>query len=212
MHVDHLTFVAGPEGLADTVEQLSHIFGDRFKDGGVHPSFGTRNNIMPLTDGRYLEVVEVLNHPAVDKAVYGQAVRQRQETGGGWLGWVVSVDDLSPYEKRLDRKSVKGSRRFPDGRLLEWEQIGVKGLMTDAQLPYFVHWKSDAEVLPSALPGDVTLASIDIAGSKQRVEEWLGAPMDANFDGVHFDFTAPHGAPAILAVTFDVPGKGSVRI
>ena len=73
-----------------------------------------------------------MNHPAADKAVYGQAVRQRQETGGGWLGWVVSVDDLSPYEKRLDRKSVKGSRRFPDGRLLEWEQIGVKGLMTDA--------------------------------------------------------------------------------
>ncbi len=212
MHVDHLTFVAGPDGLTDAVERLSLLFGDRFKDGGVHPSFGTRNNIMPLADDRYLEVVEVLDHPAADKAVYGQAVRQCQEAGGGWLGWVVSVDDLGPYEQRLDRKAVKGMRRFPDGRVLEWHQIGMKGLIADPQLPFFLHWESEPDVLPSALPGDVRLASIDIAGSKHRVEEWMGTKMDADFDGVHFDFTAPHGSPGILAVTFDVPGKGSIRI
>lgn len=212
MHVDHLVFVAGRDGLSATVDRLSEIFGDRFKDGGIHPRFGTRNNILPLTDARYLEVVEVLDHPAADKAVYGQAVRARQEAGGGWLGWVVSVDDLVPYEERLERKAVPGTRTFPDSRVLEWEQIGIKGLMTDPQLPYFLRWESPADVLPSALDADVSLEKIEIAGSKSRVEEWIGAEIGPVFDGVTFDFSHPHGSPGILGVTFNIPGTGLVRI
>lgn len=212
MHVDHLTFVAGPQGLDATVTELSAVFGDRFKDGGFHPRFGTRNNILPLTDGRYIEVVEVLDHPAADKAVYGQAVRARQELGGGWLGWVLSVDSIAEFEQRLDREAVAGSRQFPDGRRLEWKQIGIKGLMTDPQVPYFIEWASPADVLPSALPSDVRLVSIEIAGSRERVEDWIGEPVGDVLDGVEFHFTSPHGAPGVAAVTFDVPGRGLVRL
>ena len=50
-------------------------------DGGVHPRFGTRNIIFPLADERYLEVVECLDHPASDKAPFGQAVKARSEAG-----------------------------------------------------------------------------------------------------------------------------------
>ena len=135
MHVDHLTFAAGPDGLKAEVERLGDLLGAKFRDGGFHPRFGTRNNILPLADDRYLEVVEVLEHPAAEKAPFGQAVRARSEMGGGWLGWVVSVPDLAPYEVRLGRESVRGSRHFPDGRLLEWQQIGVKGLMSDPSCP-----------------------------------------------------------------------------
>lgn len=212
MHVDHLTFVAGPEGLQATVDELSEALGRKFKDGGFHPRFGTRNNILPLTDGRYVEAVEVLDHPAADKAVYGQAVRARQELGGGWLGWVISVDDLEPYERRLERKAVPGSRQFPDGRRLEWEQIGIKGLMTDPQLPYFLKWESAPDVLPSALAGDVRLHTIEIAGSRERVEDWVGCEVGDDFDGVHFEYTSPNGHPGVSAVIFDVPGRGMVRI
>lgn len=212
MHVDHLTFVAGPQGLQSTVDELSQALGRKFKDGGFHPRFGTRNNILPLADGRYLEAVEVLDHPAADKAVYGQAVRARQEQGGGWLGWVISVDDLGPYEQRLERAAVPGSRQFPDGRRLEWEQIGIKGLMTDPQLPYFLKWGPDRDVLPSALAGDVRLAGIEIAGSKERVEDWIGESIGELFDNIKFDFTSPNGHPGVAAVIFDVPGRGLVRV
>lgn len=212
MHVDHLTFVAGPGGLQATVAELSEALDRKFKDGGFHPRFGTRNNILPLTGGRYLEVVEVLDHPAADKAVYGQAVRARQELGGGWLGWVISVEDLTPYEQRLQRSAVPGSRQFPDGRRLEWEQIGIKGLMTDPQLPYFLKWDSPADVLPSALHGDVRLDTIEIAGSRERVEDWVGIAIGDLFDGIRLKFTNPNSQPGVAAVVFDVPGRGLVRI
>lgn len=212
MHVDHLVFAAGPGGLEAEVQRLGERLGVRFKDGGFHPRFGTRNNILPLTDGRYLEVVEVLDHPAADKAVYGQAVRARSELGGGWLGWVVRVDDLAPIEERLGRSAVDGARHFPDGRLLEWKQIGIKGLMADPQLPYFLKWESPADVLPSALHGELGIEQIEISGSRPRVEEWLGQEVGEHFDGIRFVFTAPHGMPGIDAVTFSVPGKGEIRI
>lgn len=212
MHVDHLIFAAGPEGLASTVERLGEALGASFINGGFHPRFGTRNNLLPLADGRYIEVVEVLDHPAADKAVFGQAVRARSEMGGGWLGWVVSVDDLSPYEARLERQAVPGSRHFPDGRLLEWEQIGIKGLMADPQLPYFLKWNSPEDVRPSALKGAIRLKTMQISGNPQRVEDWIGTELGEELDGVRMEFSSENGQPGLDAAVFEVPGRGDVRI
>lgn len=211
MHVDHLTFAVGSAGLKAESDRLGALLGERFRDGGFHPRFGTRNHILPLTEGRYLEVVEVLEHPAAEKAPFGQAVRARSEMGGGWLGWVVSVDDLHPYEERLEREAAQGSRHFPDGRLLEWQQIGVKGLIADPQLPYFIKWDSDPSLLPKALPGTIRLAEIEIAGTRDRVEEWLGVDLDEVFDEVNVKFTSPYGQPGLQAATF-LTKNGPVRI
>ena len=57
----------------------------------------------------------MLDHPAADKAAFGQAVRARSADGGGWLGWVVAVDDLKPIERRLGRPAIDGHRYLPDG-------------------------------------------------------------------------------------------------
>ncbi len=211
MHVDHLTFAVGPHGLEAEAKRLGDLLGEKFLNGGFHPRFGTSNRILPLADERYIEVVEVLEHPASEKAAFGQAVRARSEMGGGWMGWVVSVDDLSDYERRLDRQAVHGSRHFPDGRLLEWEQIGVRGLLADPQLPYFIKWGADPSVLPKALPGTIKLVEIEIAGTRSRVEDWLGINLDSVFDGVQITFTSPNGQPGIEAATFETP-NGRVRL
>ena len=211
MHVDHLTFAVGSAGLKAESERLGTLLGQRFRDGGFHPRFGTRNHILPLADDRYIEVVEVLEHPAADKAPFGQAVRARSEMGGGWMGWVISVDDLAPFEQRLDRESVHGSRHFPDGRLLEWEQLGVKGLLADPQLPYFLKWVSDSSILPSALDGTIKLKRIEITGNRERVEAWMGVPFGEVFDGVKVKFSGENGQPGIRSVTFETP-NGPVRI
>src|SRR5215203_2717740 len=135
MRVDHVVYAAERDGLKATAQRLAEQIGVAPVDGGVHPRFGTRNIILPLAHERYVEVVEVLDHPASDKAPFGQAVRARSEAGGGWLGWVVAVDDLGPLEQRIGRPPVDGHRHLPDGTTLEWQQLGVKDLQVDPQLP-----------------------------------------------------------------------------
>lgn len=212
MRLSNLTFAAGPGGLAPAVARLEDALGVGFRDGGFHPRFGTRNHLITVAGGRFVEVVEVLEHPAAEKAVFGQAVRARSELGGGWMGWVLEVEDMAPLEQRLERKATTGSRQFPDGRRLEWEQIGIKGLLADPQLPFFVRWISEEDVRPSALPPTaVEILEIRLSGSPDRVSEWIGVDLGPVFDGVALTFDAPNGNPGIESVTFRCP-KGLVTI
>ncbi len=214
MRIDHVSYAAEHDGMVATAQRLSEALGLQFADGGVHPRFGTRNMVLPLAGGRYLEVVEVLDHPASDKAPFGQAVRARSENGGGWMGWVVAVDDMTEPEARLGRESVPGNRHTPDGRELSWRQIGIKGLIADPQLPFYVKWET-VDNHPSLLcESGGTLCGLQIAGDPDRVREWLGfAPgQESGWEpAVDFRFVAPHGTPGLLSVTLNTP-KGTVTI
>ena len=212
MRLDHLSFAAGPDGLASTAQRLGGLLGTEFVDGGVHPRFGTRNMILPLTGGTYLEVVEVLDHPASDKAPFGQAVRARSLLGGGWLGWVVAVDDIRAVEARLGREAASGNRKRPDGTELLWKQIGVNGLLADPQLPFFIEWESPVELHPSnGATGEFSLDRLEIAGDPQRVSEWLGETVEAPLEDVKVEWVAPNGTPGIIAAQVQTP-HGLVRI
>jgi hypothetical protein len=210
MRLDHLSYAAGPDGIQGTVDRLSALLGADFVDGGIHPRFGTVNQVLPLTGGRYIEVVGVLDHPASDKAPFGQAVRARSELGGGWLGWVVAVDDLGPMERRLGREAVPGNRHRPDGVNLTWKQIGVKGTMADPQLPFFVQWDDETQH-PSTGGHSIRLTCLEIAGDPQRVADWVGHPADHLMDDVDVNFVGPNGAPGVVAAVFQTP-RGEVRI
>ena len=70
MRLDHIVFAAGPGGLAGTTTRLSALLGEQFATGGIHPRFGTRNAILPLTDDA---ITELVGH-VVDVAPTGVAV------------------------------------------------------------------------------------------------------------------------------------------
>ncbi len=212
MRLDHLSFAAGPDGLASTALRIGELLGTEFRDGGVHPRFGTRNVILPLAGHTYLEIVEVLDHPASDKAPFGQAVRARSQLGGGWLGWVVAVDDIAAVETRLGRESAQGNRKRPDGTELLWRQIGINGLIADPQLPFFIEWQVPSGMHPSAgADPDFTLACLEIAGDPQRVSEWLGETVEAPLEDVKVEWVAPNGTPGIIAAQVQTP-HGLVRL
>lgn len=211
MRVDHVVYAAENDGARATAARLAEQLGVEAVDGGVHPRFGTRNVILPLLGDRYLEVVEVLDHPASDKAPFGQVVRARSEAGGGWLGWVVSVEDITKQEQRLGRDSVTGNRHRPDGVELRWKQLGVKGLQSDPQLPFFVEWAEGAQHPSGIGSTQVALRSLEIAGDPERVRDWVGVDEDYVPADVDFNFIAPRGTPGILSVTFETP-NGSVTV
>jgi hypothetical protein len=218
MRLDHLSYAAGPDGLVSTAKRIGELLGQDFVDGGVHPRFGTRNMTLPLRGGLYVEVVEALEHPASDKAPFGQAVKARSALGGGWMGWVVAVDDMAPIEKRLGRPWVDGNRHLPNGTELLWKQIGINGLIADPQLPYFIHWLTK-DLHPGNAGSDVTLTCLEISGDPQRVRDYLGEDLKDRVDpwtgkpaeNVEVRWVAEHGTPGLLAAQFMTP-LGEVRI
>ncbi len=165
MRLDHISYACANNELADVVQRIGVDLGFPFYDGGRHPSFGTRNFILPLTDGAYIEVVSALDHPAALKAPFGQAVHHSASHGGGWMSWVVGTDDISTVEEALERPAAPGHRVRPDGVDLHWRQLGVLDTLTHPQSPFFVEWVSEPQLHPSAGGTDngIRVQRIDIS-------------------------------------------------
>jgi hypothetical protein len=214
MRLDHVSYVTSHDQLADTVQRLGSRLGSTFIDGGIHPRFGTRNFILPLQNGHYLEVVCPLDHPAAGASPFGAAVSKRAAEGGGWLTWVVSVDDVSKVEARLGRSAVEGHRKKPDGQDLSWKQIGVLGTLQDKQLPFFIEWKSLEHPSTDGKPR-AKITHIEIVGDENRITDWLGNELGAALGseiGVEWlSSTDMDGESGIVAVQFMTP-NGPVRI
>jgi len=210
MRLDHLSYACTTNEIADVVQRIGSDLGGTFVDGGRHPSFGTRNFILPLADGAYVEVVSALDHPAALKAPFGQAVHQRADDGGGWLSWVLAVDDITPVEQRLGRQAVRGHRIRPDGVELCWQQIGILDTMESPQIPFFVAWDCEDTEHPSAGGSNsgITISTIEIAGDPQAVLPILDP--GSVLEGVELQWI-DDDEPGVSAVVFDTPA-GSVRI
>jgi len=210
MRLDHLSYACSPAELPDVVQRIGSDLGAAFVDGGRHPQFGTRNFVLPLQGGCYVEVVCALDHPSVDKAPFRQAVCQRAEQGGGWMAWVLGTTDISPMEARLGRQAVPAHRVKPDGTKLHWRQLGVLNLMEDPQLPFFVQWDVPADLHPSAGAGSVRVERIELAGEPTVVAEWLQAPVAELVDEVEVSWVVADEV-GITAAWFST-AHGSVRI
>ena len=213
MRLDHVSYAAAADELVDVVQRIGAALGASLVDGGRHPRFGTRNFVLPLARGTYLEVVSPMAHPATDVAPFGRAVRRQAELGGGWLGWVVAVDDIEGVERRLARPAVDGSRHRPDGTVLRWKQLGVHGLLADPALPFFVQWLTGPEQHPSTgarTGSDRAVVRLEIAGDPAAVSSWLGQPAESLLDDVAVDWV-DSDEPGLVAVHVATP-HGTVRL
>ena len=214
MRLDHVSYVTSHDQLADTVQRLGSRLGSTFVDGGIHPRFGTRNFTLPLQNGHYIEVVCPLDHPASDASPFGKAVSQRAAEGGGWLTWVVAVDDIAKIETRLGRPAVDGQRKKPDGKELSWKQIGVLGTLEDKQLPFFIEWLSldhpstDGKAIAK-------IVKIEIAGDEKTIEEYVGKDLSqaigSDVEVIWVDPSTNDGENGIVAVHMMTP-TGIVRL
>jgi hypothetical protein len=212
MHLDHLSYAAGPEGLAACVQRIGARLGAGFTDGGLHPRFGTRNFVLPLFGNTYLEVVEALDHPAADRAPFGRAVTARSRAGGGWMAWAVRVPEIASVEQRLGRPAAQGHRRRPDGFDLRWRQIGITDVTEDPQLPFFVQWETDDQHHPSTPGSTIALRRLEIVGDEATVDAYLGTSARQPLDGIEVEWlSTADGDTGVVAAAFDTP-NGEVRI
>lgn len=178
MRLGHVLNESSHDQLADTVHCLGAPLGSGYVDDGIYPRFSTSNFTLPLQNGHYTEVFCPLVHPSSDSTPFGKTVSQRAAEGGGWLKWVVTVNDVSKIENYLGCAAVDGQRTNPDGKDLAWKQIGVLGTIEDKQLPFFIEWFSFDH--PSTYGTAIAkIVKVEIAGDELNIEEWFGSELRA---------------------------------
>jgi len=199
MRLDHVSYVTSHDQLADTVQRLGSRLGTTFVDGGIHPRFGTRNFTAPLLDGKYIEVVCPLDHPATEQTPWGKAVSRKAQEGGGWLTWVFSTEDIAPIEEKFGRKAVDGHRTRPDGTDLKWKQIGVKEITDSRELPFFIQWLTEDH--PSK-DGNAAarIVKIIIADRDQLSDSWFKEEILSGLSGLQIEWVDPENSDGIRGI------------
>jgi len=173
MRLDHVSYVASHDQISDVVNRIGSQIGTAFVDGGIHPKFGTRNFTAPLLNNQYIEVVCPMDHPATDVSPFGMAVKKKLQEGGGWFTWVFALESIEQIEKQINRKSIEGRRKKPDGTELIWKQIGVLATLENAEFPFFIEWLTKEHPSSTGNP-KAKLAKIEITGNNKALFEWSG--------------------------------------
>jgi hypothetical protein len=216
VHVDHVIRAAGPDGLDACVRRLADSLGVGWRPGGQHPSGGTRNAVIPLAASAYLEVVEVTDREVASSTAFGAAIAARSDAGGGWVGWVLAVDDVAAWSARLGLAVVSGTRRRPDGTELRWRTLAPDLLADDPDLPFLITWDVPAELHPSAGgggPGHPRLSGVEVVADPFRLADRFGDDPGVALPGVAVVVRppVPGECPGLSAVTVTT-SAGPVRL
>jgi hypothetical protein len=108
---------------------------------------------------------------------------------------MVRTDSTDAVAARLGIDVVPMARRRPDGHELRWRLAGLG----DPFLPTFIQWDGEPAQHPAA-GGTARLVELALRGDRQRLDAWLGEPLDA--------VSVTPGTPAgIVSVTVEVDGR-----
>ena len=118
--------------------------------GGAHP-VGTENVLVRGPAPAYVELIAAgsdESNPWLD----------RIRSARGPISWAVAVDDLDEARTALEAAGfepdppVPGSRRTPDGELLEWRVCDVGTEPYDDALPFLIEWTTPMPAGPADGP------------------------------------------------------------
>jgi hypothetical protein len=202
--VDH--FVWGAPDLDAGVRWLEARTGVTPAIGGSHPGRGTRNALISLGRRQYFEVLapDPAQQPLPAGGAALAALREpRLQT------WAAGARDIEALAARLrqTRYAVSaiqpGSRRRPDGALLQWRTLGVTA-PGGALIPFFIEWAAGTRHPSEDSPQGCSLSSFHLehpdAAAVREALAALGLPIDVR-----------DAAEARLRVTLDTP-RGRVEV
>jgi hypothetical protein len=180
--LDHVVW--GVPSIAPVAERLHLDFGLLTVPGGVHPAWGTRNAVIPLS-GAYLELVEV-DDPDAPMVGFTQAVARAAADGGRLCLWCVRTTDIDADAASRDLHVTPGERRNPDGSVITWQVAGMAEACADPAEPFIIQWDDD-----HSMPGAITVAHP--AGDARVAHLDVGAdgPQSLHLSCSTGDFTLP---------------------
>jgi hypothetical protein len=159
--LDHI--LLGCNDLDRGIELVEEATGVRPAIGGVHPGRGTRNALLSLGERRYLEVIAP--DPAQSEIVHYPQLRSM--TDPRLIGWAVHPPDITAIANQLRENKVAfqgpddGSRKRPDGRVLNWKTINLAD-DRHGLLPFFIQWSAGSVHPSKDAPSRCSLAYFEI--------------------------------------------------
>jgi hypothetical protein len=143
IHLDHL-IVAGPD-LAEATDYVETLLGVKAAAGGSHTGVGTRNALLRLDPGAYIEII-------------GPDPDQPEPDRPRWFGidtmtepklatWAARTSDLARAVERARSLGVDlgqvspGGRVRSDGARLEWRASDPRADRLGGVLPFLMDWE-----------------------------------------------------------------------
>ncbi|MFF8480582.1 VOC family protein [Streptomyces antibioticus] len=197
-HLDHIV-LATPD-LAATVAEFARRTGVVPAPGGVHIGFGTRNCLVGLGGGAYLEILgpdPEQSAPAGPRP-FGVDGLDSART----ITWAISPSDIDATVATVrvhgyDPGDVREmSRRRPDGTLLEWRLTDGGTPHPSGLVPFLIDWADAVHPSASDLPLTPLLELTATAPDPEEVRPVLSA--------LGTDLVIGEG-PAGFSFTLDTP-------
>src|SRR5262245_12783795 len=159
---DHLIF--GASDLERAIGWFETATGVKPVIGGVHPGRGTRNALVSLGGGTYLEIL------APDPAQEDVSLKYdlRSLTSPQLVHWVAVAKDVNLVAEKARSAGLNpvgprdGSRARPDGRMLKWSSLDVVNNERVTLIPFFIKWDPDSPHPSQDSPTGCQLQSIEM--------------------------------------------------
>jgi hypothetical protein len=184
MRVDHVIYGTGD--LDAAAARFADEFGLPVVPGGRHDGLGTHNQLVPLGDGSFIELLAVANREEAMRSPLGAALCAAIERRDGLLGWAVGVEDIDGHAGRLGTLISTVGRQGMVARL-----TGVMEALAEPCLPFFIERGPDLN-LRSVTRAKAGLVWIEVAGNAGRLEQWVG--------GVQLPVRVVDGPPGVCAI------------
>ena len=204
--VDHLVY-ATPD-LQAGVDRAEKLLGVRASPGGQHLGRGTRNALLALGPGAYLEIIG----PDPEQPMPPQArpFRIDELTEPTLVTWAVKTTDADGAARAAAQRDVAlgavidGSRRRSDGVMLSWRYTDPRAMPADGLIPFFIDWGRTPHPSATAAPGATLVALRAEHPDAARVQAMLGGA------GIALD-VRPGKSPALIATVTGPRGRVDLR-
>jgi hypothetical protein len=162
--IDHL--LLGVPDLDRGIDWVDKRLGVHAVIGGVHPGAGTRNALLSLGAGHYLEIIAP--DPAQPAAKDERHLREL--SGPRLITFAVTTKDIDVIVAKAKKARLEvsgphdGSRRLPSGAMLRWQTLAVRndlGAGVIQPVPFFIQWSPGSPHPSSDAPQGCVLESIE---------------------------------------------------
>lgn len=157
--LDHI--ILGVNDLDCGIAWMERCTGIRAVFGGVHPGRGTRNALLALGPGYYLEIIA----PDPEQSSLAWFTQILSMSEPKLIAWAVHTSDLTALAQTATSAGIAidgphdGARSRPDGKMLRWKLFRLRDDRCGL-LPFFIEWGHDSIHPATDAPSGCRLVSL----------------------------------------------------